>query len=184
MSLHPTPARAPQNGVAAFPLQTNMTALLTTTNAGGYLGNLTGKTMTATLSVGYSGRVTYGFEGSSMNACGAPANARLFISTDAGTYSPNTAGRNETAYWWSNPGNITLNTQRSGVTLSVPVAPGKWSDANGHLSSSSPYIAGFNRAVANVKQIGISFGGGCYFDVGIGVANGAGSFTLNSVSVQ
>jgi hypothetical protein len=34
------------------------------------------------------------------------------------------------------------------------------------------FTAAFYDAVANVHQIGLAFGGGCFYDVGVGVAKG------------
>ena len=42
--------------------------------------------------------------------------------------------------------------------------------------------AGYQAAVANVTAVGLSFGGGCFFENGIGTTDGSGSFELNSFS--
>lgn len=179
-TLHQSAATTPSGAVAGFPLQSNMTALLTTTSASGLVGDLTNKTLSATVSLSFTGSIVYGLE--DPNSCaGSPASMRLFISSDPHTYSPTKAGRNETAYWWSNPMNVPMNTQVSGATINVPLSPDQWSDANGNHGSTAGYTAGFNATVSNVQQVGVSFGGGCYFDTGIGVSGGSGSFTLNSI---
>jgi hypothetical protein len=158
-----------------------MTALLTTTSASGLVGDLTGKTLTASVSLAFTGAIVYGLEHSS--ACpSVPASMHIFISTDPRTYSPGRASRNETGYWWSNPLNVPMSTAVSDAVISVPLTPGNWSDANGHFASDPAYTAGFEAAVSNVQQVGVSFGGGCFFDTGIGVAGGSGSFTLNSIT--
>lgn len=181
--LHANAATTTPGAVAGFPLQSNMTALLTTTSAPGLVGNLTGKTLTATVSLAFTGSIIYGLE--DPNSCsGSPANMRFFVSTDRNTYSPTKAGRNETGYWWSNPINVPMNTAVSGAVITVPLTPGDWSDANGHYSSDPAYTAGFNSAVSNVQQVGVSFGGGCFFDTGIGVSGGSGSFALNGIAAS
>jgi hypothetical protein len=180
--LHANAPTTPAGAVAGFPLQSNMTGLLTTTSAPGLVGNLTGKSLSATVSLAVSGSVVYGLEGS--NGCSGPATMRLFISTDRNTYSPTRAGRNETGYWWSNPFSVSLDGPVSGASISVPLIPSDWSDANGHFGSDAGYTAGFTAAVSNLQQVGVSFGGGCFFDTGIGVSGGSGSFTLNSIAAQ
>jgi hypothetical protein len=55
-----------------------------------------------------------------------------------------------------------------------------WSDFYGHFGNDPAYAAGFNAAVANVTEIGLSFGGGCFFENGVGTTDGSGTFTLNS----
>lgn len=182
-TLRQTASVAPAGSVAGFPLQSNMTALLTTTSASGLVGNLAGKTLTATVSLTSTATIVYGLENGS-GCPGTPANMRFFISSDPHTYSPSKAGRNETGYWWSNPASVPMDAPVSGAAISVPLAPGNWSDANGHYSSDSGYTAGFNATVANLQQVGVSFGGGCYYDTGIGVTSGTGSFTLNTIAAQ
>jgi len=55
-----------------------------------------------------------------------------------------------------------------------------WSDYYGHYGNDPAYSAGFNAAVSNVTQIGLSFGGGCFFENGVGTSDGSGIFTLNT----
>jgi hypothetical protein len=56
--------------------------------------------------------------------------------------------------------------------------PGQWSDWNGQVGNSSPDVtAGFNAAVAKVSTVGISFGGGCFFENGVTTSDGSGAFT-------
>ena len=66
--------------------------------------------------------------------------------------------------------------------MAVPLNPANWSDYNGHFGSDPAYTAAFQQAVKNVTSIGLSFGGGCFFENG--VASYGGSFTLWSFSVN
>ena len=61
----------------------------------------------------------------------------------------------------------------------VPLTGGNWSDFYGHFGNDPLYSAGFDAAVSNVTKIGLSFGGGCFFENGVGTADGSGTFTLN-----
>jgi hypothetical protein len=58
-----------------------------------------------------------------------------------------------------------------------------WSDYYGHFGI-GPYAAGFQAALSNVTDIGLSFGGGCFFENGLGTTDGSGTFTLNNFSVS
>ncbi len=166
-------------GVASFLLLPARYAALLSTESPAFTGDLTGKTVGATLSLANSGTVTYGLEGTPGNTCIAPPTARLWFSTVASTYDPNATPYTNT--WWSNPVSVALNVKRNHVTISAPLGTGNWSDSNGQPDTSQP--AAFAGAVAGIKQIGLSFGGGCFFDVGIGVSGGSGAVTLNSFSV-
>src|SRR4029077_2152167 len=94
-------------GIASFGFtDQNNTALLATTNGsfrGRLLGDLTGKTLTATFEIsGATGAFTYFGEGTPENPCGTPANVRLFFTPD------NSGGFRFTHTWWSNPGSEVL----------------------------------------------------------------------------
>ncbi len=162
------------SGIASlnFTNQPN-TALLVTRNKAQFsslLGDLTGKSVSASFTVsGVTGSFTYGGE---PDVCGVAPYVRYYFETS------NAGGFDETHYWWSNPVAATL--ANGSVTLaSVPLTGANWSDFFGHFGNVSPYSAGFTAAVSNVTEIGLSFGGGCFFENGVGTTDGSGTFTLN-----
>src|SRR2546423_2645160 len=179
------PARVPTKipgGIAFEFLNTPDTALLATSHPsynGTLLGDLTGKSVFANVGVSVSPDTvfTYYGEGTPSNPCGRPANVRLYFQTDTG-------GKfEETDYWWSNPVSVDLDTLKGmgnngQFPLSAPLDPSQWSDYNGHFGSDPNYTAAFNSAVADVQLIGVSFGGGCFFENGVGVSQGGGTFRL------
>ena len=59
-----------------------------------------------------------------------------------------------------------------------------WSDFYGHFGNDPGYSAGFAAAASDVTMIGLSFGGGCFFENGVGTDDGSGTFTLNSFTTQ
>ena len=170
----------PQGGGVAtfnFTNQSN-TALLVTDHGsfkGELLGDLSGRTITTTFRIsGATGAFTYWGEGTPENPCGTPASARLFFTTDNG------GGFAYTHYWWSNPESQVLD---NGLwTLTATVEPAEWSDWNGQNGATVP--AGFADAASNVTLIGFSFGGGCFFENGVGTTNGSGTFQLNAFNVE
>jgi hypothetical protein len=116
-------------------------------------------------------------------SCNGPApdlgpapNVRLYFQTS------NAGGFNETHYWWSNPESQIL--MNGTWTLSWNFSPTSWSDYNGHFGADPTYTAGFEAALSNVTDIGLSFGGGCFFENGVGTTDGSGTFTLNSFTVN
>jgi hypothetical protein len=59
-----------------------------------------------------------------------------------------------------------------------------WSDYFGHFGNQPAYKAGFEEAISNITDVGVSFGGGCFFENGVGETNGSGTFTLNTFKVE
>lgn len=66
-------------------------------------------------------------------------------------------------------------------TMTVALDPAQWSDWNGQVGTTE--LAAFTAAVQNVSTIGLSFGGGCFFENGVGAPNG-GTFNLWKFSVD
>lgn len=181
------PARVPgkiAGGIAFEFLNLPDTAQIGTSHPsynGSLLGDLTGKTVSATIRLNVSGDTAFKYYGEP-DACGRPANVRLYFQTDTGGKFA------ETDYWWSNNhplDSVNLQTLVNGgtVTLSVPLEPQHWSNYNGKFGTF--YTNGeFAAAVADVQFIGLSFGGGCFFANGVGVSQGGGAFQLLDYTVQ
>ena len=144
---------------------------------GTLLGDLTAKTVSADMYVNSLGGVfTYYGQGTLGNPCGTPANVRLYFET-------NNNELGESQYWWSNPVSYPLAT--GPATLTASLIPANWSDRDGHLGTFNPaHTAAFNAAVADVQQIGLSFGGGCFFANGVGEASGNSTFTLTNFTAN
>lgn len=156
-------------------------ALLTTTTVSEYLGNLSGQTVSATLSVTATGNPDFVWGGllSGWNTCCLPANTRLFISTSAAAYSNSGYTACPSCYWWATSAWVEI-APTGAVTISALLDPSLWSNAQGQLGTSEP--TAFANAVANVRQIGLSYGGGSFYDVGIAVLNGSGTATFHLLS--
>lgn len=141
--------------------------------------SLAGMTITATFTVAGATGFHYWGEGTADNPCGTPANMRLYFSSNG------SMGTNKDWYsnfWWSN--NTPLSSQALGngtFTITATVAPGGWSNWNGKQSTDRP--DGFAAAAANPDRVGFSFGGGCFFENGVG-ADGDATFTLDSFTIN
>ena len=154
-------AAHPGDGLATFRFTTTPdTALLIDTQgsqAGNLLGDLTGETVTATFTVAGSEADQFTYYGE-----GAPTpapTARLFFETSgAGGFDP-------AHYWWSNPVGF-AQLGPGTFTLTATVIPGDWSDYNGQEGTTVQ--DGFAAAAAHVTGIGLSFGGGGFFENGVG----------------
>jgi hypothetical protein len=170
---------ATTTGGAGFAFSTDSASyvdLLTTTKDKSLLGDLTGKTITATFTVTASSDAAFVYGDAS---CG-PSNTYVrpyFVA--AGKF-------NTENYWWAVSGTNTSYTFLDGnasdtITLTVPLVPANWSGYNG--ASGTVDIAGFTAAVAKVGTIGLSFGGGCFFANGVGLSAGTASFLLTSYTI-
>jgi hypothetical protein len=152
------------------------TALLTTSQGsqkGNRLGDLTGKTITARFNIAGTDGFTYYGE---PDGCNTPANTRLFFSTS------NAGGFDFTHYWWSNP-NAQVLVDGNNLSVTATVDPANWSDYDGKFGTDPVTGNGFDKAAANVTEIGLSFGGGCFFENGVGSNSGAGTLTLTDFTV-
>ena len=149
------------------------TRLLSNSKDPALLGPLTGSTMSATFTVAnVSGTFTYGGQPS---CGGTTGTVRLYFESIA----PGTKFA-FTNYWWADASTASYALTNGTVTISAIVDPTleQWSDWNGQPSAGN--TAAFNAAAANVTAIGLSFGGGCFFENGVGTTDGSGSFTLTS----
>jgi hypothetical protein len=160
-------------GLATFDFTASNKARLLYSNKQG--GDISGTTMGASYTISglsASAVFTYAGENTPSSPCGTPATVRLFFQT-GGKFA-------YTNYWWADvtPGSAIL-TSGSG-TLSALVDPTltAWSDWNGQPSSTN--VAAFNAAAANATVVGLSYGGGCFFENGVGTSDGSGSFTLDT----
>jgi hypothetical protein len=151
-------------------------------------GNLTGKTLSAKIAIEATPGASFIYwndygTGTLQDGCADPGGfVRLYFN------KVNTVGCPtgwhperpdcEAQYWWSNPVHVDLAdlAARGGkeITLEVPLNPEFWSDRDGHsgtdtTSTAVDHILAFNAAVANVKKIGLSFGGNGWWAFGCGV---------------
>lgn len=177
------PDLAPSGGIGFDFLFTPDTALLTTDHPsyrGTLLGDLKDKLLSAKIKVNVAPATTlfqYFGQGTSANPCLTPASVRFF-------FQGNTNGPFAyTKYWWSTPVSVQLANLADGIpkTIMVHVQSGLWSDYNGQFDA-----AGFDAAAKDVQTIGLSFGGGCFFENGVGIVpgTGSGSFQLLNISAN
>jgi hypothetical protein len=165
-------------GLAAFDFSVpDKTRLLFNSKDSSLLGDLSATTMSATFTVSGvndGATFTYGGEGTARNPCVSPATVRLsFESIPPGTKFA------FTNYWWADVSPASSVLANGDFALTVPVdATQAWSDWNGQPSSAN--ADAFNAAASNVTEVGLSFGGGCFFENGVGTTDGSGTLTLNT----
>ena len=161
---------------------------LTSHQGSGLLGDLTGKTLTATFTItGAATAFTYdpgpASELTTKNeACPTPASVRLYFEDSAnGPFTDDTAGWSR--QWWSTPQAYALTSLvGSTLTLTVPLDTANWTNKGFQLASDVPTY--FAAAVAAVGAVGVSFGGGCFLPTGAYPTDGTALFVLKSYSVS
>ena len=106
----------------------------------------------------------------------APATTRPYFSTN-GPFA-------YTNFWWSNPMSVALTSPGVG-TLTANVEPAEWSDWNGQRGTVDPATtAAFRAAAADPDLVGLSFGGGCFFQNGVGMRAGSATFRLITFTIN
>ncbi len=167
------------------------TALLITAHPsyrGDLLGDLSSDTMiTAKVGVTVTTNTVFTYYGEP-DACDGgvnKANVRFFFQTQT------TGPFSETDYWWSNSATshaYLRDLKASGdMTITNTFSGAEWSDFYGHLGDDPAYAAAFDAALHNVKAIGLSFGGGCFFENGVGIdpnSGGSGYLRVMDFSVD
>jgi hypothetical protein len=178
------PATSSDGGMTwQFSFQPNIyTALFTTTDPS-LTGDLSMKTLSDTITV--SGDAASFMTQHNGGDCvsNIPAAVRFYFRSPSAS-GPSTGTPPAgfyTQFWWSNPVNVPLLTgdQTQLITASMS-DPTQWSDWNGQRGGSSPAVMeAFLGATHKVKEIGLSFGGECFFETGV---TPTGTFTSEQFS--
>jgi hypothetical protein len=153
------------------------TALLTTTDSS-LTGDLSSRMLHVTVSVSGGNGM---FQDQNNGGCTPDTKTvRFYFASPkaSGTTGPDTTGF-YTRFWWSNPMSVPLVSDPQGsMTIGQPVnAVHMWSDWNGKFNDDSPEVMeAFQVAIHNVQTVGLSFGGGCFFENGVTTSDGSGTF--------
>jgi hypothetical protein len=173
------PATTDASGNTSFPfIPGTYTALLTTRDK-----QLTGDQSATVLddAITVSGPATSVFQSQHGGGCNVPPNVRFYFT--APSASGSSVGTPPagfyTAFWWSNPENLPLvdGSQGPGAIHANLSDPAEWSDWNGQSGANPAVTASFMKAIHNIQTIGLSFGGGCFFENGVTITSGSVTFT-------
>ena len=143
-----------------------------------YSGTAHGLSMT--FEINTTGTPVFNYVMETDNTCNTPASLRLYFEERGDN------GYAEYYRWWANPnGYYNLQNTNGLVTLTMPFTPGNWSDVNGNENNSNQAaVDGFNKAIANIQDVGFTLGGGCFFGHGVNVSGGTAQFVLQSYTVN
>jgi hypothetical protein len=151
-----------------FNFESNVYTALLTTKDSAMTGDLSTATLTDT--IGLSGTAS-GFSYQNGGGCGGPATTRFYFTSPSAS-GPSTGTPPAgfyTHFWWSNPVHVplVLGTQAP-VTISAAMSnPSEWSDWNGQNGANPAVTEAFIEATHKVQSVGLSFGGGCFFENGV-----------------
>jgi hypothetical protein len=161
----------------AFKPQT-FTALLTTTDKN-LTGDLSAKSLSATVNVSGVPAGTFRYQPFGCGL-GSPGFVRFYFTSARASGSsdpaPGTPVRGGlppagfyTQFWWSNPVHVDLvnGAQPPGAMLVQMADMTQWSDWDGKPAFDPLVMDQFLTAIENVKSVGFSFGGGCFFENGV-----------------
>jgi hypothetical protein len=162
------------------------------------MGNLLGKTVTATISItnpaAYTGSYQFSAYTNSVQGCNsAQAIVRFYFSTKLvlGAEESYQPGLYADQLWWSKPVSIPLadlyGFGPSGTSLGpVTFAPANWQNLDGLYGTQlvGSYANDFSTAVSNVDQVGFSFGSPDCFAFGDGSSPAGALFNLTSFSIN
>src|ERR1700688_2511328 len=147
------------------------TALLTTTDPS-LTGDLSMKTLKDTISVNGDAASFMTQHNGGDCVSNFPAAVRFYFRSPSAS-GPSTGTPPAgfyTQFWWSNPVDVRLLTGNQPPTtiMANMFDPTEWSDWNGQRGDSSPAVTeAFLEATHKVLEIGLSFGGECFFETGV-----------------
>src|SRR6266446_9891740 len=158
------------------------TALLTTTDPS-LTGDLSAKSLSDTITVSGDAASFMTQHNGGDCASNVPAAVRFYFRSPSAS-GPSTGTPPAgfyTQFWWSNPIHVELSGDGGSgsmplVPMSWPAAAGAGSDWNGQEDDNPAVTEAFIEATKKVKTIGLSYGGGCFFENGLTTAT-QGTFT-------
>ena len=133
--------------------------------------SILGKRITATFAIDGGGTFTYWNEAGNP---GTQASVRLYFNTANGSFA-------FTKYWWSNPAAAVLAANGTEMTVTAVVSAAEWSDWNGQFGTTD--VPAFADAASKPDLIGLSFGGGSFFENGVGMKVGSATFRLINYTI-
>jgi hypothetical protein len=116
------------------------------------------------------------------NTCVYPAHVRFLLQEKGDDLS----GRNGKQYfrWWSNSIAYQLASGPANLTASLTDLS-QWTSIFGEkANASAAATAGFKQAIANLGNVGFSFGGGCFYGHGVRVSGGGARFAVTIYAVK
>jgi hypothetical protein len=166
-----------------FPFKPGIYTALLTTKDPSLTGDLSMKTLMDTISVSGDAASFMTQHGGGDCVGNTPAAVRFYFRSPSAS-GPSTGTPPAgfyTQFWWSNPVNAALLSGNESHNITASMSdPTQWSDWNGQRGDMSPAVLeAFLEATHKVVEIGLSFGGECFFETGV---TPTGTFTSEQFS--
>jgi hypothetical protein len=117
------------------------------------------------------GTPTFNYKLEKTNTCDSAAKARVLVQIlDDDMYASN--GR-----FWSNP--LAIPLAPSKLTLTIPLDDQNWTNVDGERNQK-----GLKTLLNKMGNIGVTFGGGCFFGHGVNVSGGSARFIMTSFELK
>ena len=129
-----------------------------------------GAVLTAKFDITATGAPVFNYKLEPSNTCDSSAKVRLFFQRKGDDLSA--VGDLQYYRWWSTKG---YELAPGAGELVVAVTPDQWTSVYGKQDPVQ-----FQAALDNVDNVGMTFGGGCFYGHGVNVTNGTARFTLHS----
>jgi hypothetical protein len=154
-----------------FPFKPGIYTALLTTKDPSLTGDLSMKTLMDTISVSGDAASFMTQHGGGDCVGNTPAAVRFYFRSPSAS-GPSTGTPPAgfyTQFWWSNPVNAALLSGNESHNITASMSdPTQWSDWNGQRGDMSPAVLeAFLEATHKVVEIGLSFGGECFFETGV-----------------
>jgi hypothetical protein len=116
------------------------------------------------------------------NTCLNPAHVR-FLLQEKGDDLSGTKGK-QYFRWWSN--SVAYQLASGAVNLRASLTDlSQWTSVSSEkANASAAATAGFKQAMANLGNVGFSFGGGCFYGHGVRVSGGGARFAVTNYAVK
>jgi hypothetical protein len=107
--------------------------------------------------------------------------ARVYFEGSSGGANANSPDGYQAQQWWAHGDAAVLDLTKTGhFDLWIKVAPtSDWSNWNGQSADANPEL--FGGAASHVRQIGLSFGSGHFFETGV---EGTGGLTITNITAR
>ena len=131
----------------------------------------------AAFTIATKGEPAFDYRTAADNTCDRPAAVHLLLQRQGDDMSGK--GRYEFYRWWSKAAAV---LQEGSATLDVALKPGLWTSVFGKSGDADP--GAFAAAIADLGNVGVTFGGGCFFGHGVRILNGSAVFTMHRFTVR